>query len=59
MNENEKKDEENYQTVRIFTFDELLLYLLKQIEEEGRENDNMRDMIKRLEEGESLWHTLF
>ena len=59
MNENEKKDEENYQTVRIFTFDELLLYLLKQIEEEGRGNDNMRDMIKRLEEGESLWHTLF
>ena len=59
MNENEKKDEENYQIVRIFTFDELLLYLLKQIEEEGRGNDNMRDMIKRLEEGESLWHTLF
>ena len=59
MNENEKKDEEKYQTVRIFTFDELLLYLLKQIEEEGRGNDNMRDMIKRLEEGESLWHTLF
>ena len=59
MNENEKKDEENDQIVRIFTFDELLLYLLKQIEEEGRGNDNMRDMIKRLEEGESLWHTLF
>ena len=55
----EKEKLEDCNTVRIFNVDEVLLFLLKQIVENGNATDTTYDMIKRLEEGESLWHTLF
>ncbi len=55
----EIKDLGEPRDIRIFTFDEMLLYLLKEVEANGGGSENSRDMIRRLEEGESLWHTLF